>query len=539
MKKVIIFCLFFSLLMTIPLHTQAREVDLSAGEEFDDSTQNIYTDDIRQGAIDLYNFGKELSDFKGSTPTPRSPTGNPQDQTSPLINSYYSSVGTLGTSTDGFPIEVYEFGNGPDVVKIVFIGGMHGGYEWNTILLAYKAIDYITQNPSIIPYGLKIQIIPSANPDGQMRSIGKVGRFDPPWQSTTNESSQIEKFKSGRFNGNESSPKPVGVTFDGVDLNRNWSCRHQSKAFWGSTPVNAGTGAFSEKETQVLKNFLQKEKPNAVVFWHSRWSAVFAAGCDKPYEESISLQKAYAQASGYTNKEWVKDNNITGDVTDWLADIGIPAITAELKSHTEIDWNENLAGIQATIKHVSHKLPQQSLNNLTMYRQTDYTQNLPGGCTIAYAGCGPVAAANIITYFTGQQINPVDVARKYTGANLANCEGSSPNGSANVLASYGFRTKLLFASQHLTINEAAKKLLPYIKQGNVIHAGGQFYYHDKDGVYRTSGHFFVILDIKKLDNGDYDFIGLDSAYGNRNVIPVSYRKLGQLLYVRHAVSVSR
>ena len=177
--------------------------------------------------------------------------------------------------------------------------------------------------------------------------------------------------------------------------------------------------------------------------------------------------------------------------------------------------------------------------NLTMYRQTDYTQNLPGGCTIAYAGCGPVAAANIITYFTGQQINPVDVASKYTGVNLANCDGSSPNGSANVLASYGFRTKLLFAAQHLTINEAAEKLLPYIKQGNVIHAGGQFYYLDKDGIYQTSGHFFVILDIKKLDNGDYDFIGLDSAYGNRNVIPVSYRKLGQLLYVKHAVSVSR
>ena len=182
--------------------------------------------------------------------------------------------------------------------------------------------------------------------------------------------------------------------------------------------------------------------------------------------------------------------------------------------------------------------------NLTMYRQTDYTQNLPGGCTIAYAGCGPVSAANIITYFKGTKVNPVDVANKYIAGHkdyYADCRGSTPYGAAYVLKlpEYGFRTEVIFTGKQLTINEAAERLLVFIKNGSVIHAGGQFYYYDKNGDYQTNGHFFVILDIKKLETGDYDFIGLETSYGDRNTIPVNYRKLGRLLYVKHAVAVSK
>lgn len=87
MKKVIIYGLFFSLLLTIPLPIQARDIDFSAGEKYDDSTQNVYINELKQGAADLYNFGKELSDFNGTRPSPQ-PTDQETTQDSNIPENY-------------------------------------------------------------------------------------------------------------------------------------------------------------------------------------------------------------------------------------------------------------------------------------------------------------------------------------------------------------------------------------------------------------------------------------------------------------------
>ena len=84
---------------------------------------------------------------------------------------------TIGLSTEGYPIEVYRYGSGP--IPVLFIGGIHGGYEWNTILLAYEFIDYFEANSSTLDPQLSVYIIPSANPDGQVRVIGHEGCFLP------------------------------------------------------------------------------------------------------------------------------------------------------------------------------------------------------------------------------------------------------------------------------------------------------------------------------------------------------------------------
>ena len=47
----------------------------------------------------------------------------------------------IGKSVVGRNIEAYTFGNGQN--QLVFVGGIHGGYEWNSVLLAYKFIDYL------------------------------------------------------------------------------------------------------------------------------------------------------------------------------------------------------------------------------------------------------------------------------------------------------------------------------------------------------------------------------------------------------------
>src|SRR5680860_689450 len=47
----------------------------------------------------------------------------------------------LGTSVEGRPLEAYTYGTGK--IHLAFVGGIHGGYEWNSVLLAYQFMDYL------------------------------------------------------------------------------------------------------------------------------------------------------------------------------------------------------------------------------------------------------------------------------------------------------------------------------------------------------------------------------------------------------------
>lgn len=254
----------------------------------------------------------------------------PSPSTTPTSTLVPGTPSLLGYSTNNYPIEVYKFGNGP--IKLVLIGGIHGGYEWNTILLAYKVIDYFTANPEKIPEKIRIYIIPSVNPDGQMKVVGHTGRF------TKQEVG--ENTKIGRFNGAN------------VDLNRNWDCNWSPTAIWQEEEILAGTEPFSEVEVQLLKNFLVNDvSADLVIFWHSAAFAVYGAGCGKLYQPSADLAQAYANASGYTYYDTFTDYAVTGDATDWLSLVEIPAITVELSNHTDLDLERNLDAILEIMEH--------------------------------------------------------------------------------------------------------------------------------------------------------------------------------------------
>ena len=70
----------------------------------------------------------------------------------------------IGTSIEGRAIESYTFGHGS--TTLLFVGGIHGGYEWNSVLLAYAMIDDLVAKNITIPDGLSVVIIPSLNPYG-------------------------------------------------------------------------------------------------------------------------------------------------------------------------------------------------------------------------------------------------------------------------------------------------------------------------------------------------------------------------------------
>jgi predicted deacylase len=241
----------------------------------------------------------------------------------------------IGTSVKGRAIDAYTYGSGP--TQLLFVGGIHGGYEWNSVLLAYTFMEYLDTNPTVLPPDLTVTVIPSANPDGVFAVVGKEGRFTSADVST---STLVQE--SGRFNAH------------GVDLNRNFDCKWKPKSTWRSKEVSAGTKAFSEPETQALRNVIASTTPRAVIFWHSQSNAVYASQCEKGIlPETLALMNTYALAAGYPAVKSFDAYVTTGAADDWLASQNIPAITVELKTHETIEWDKNLAGIKALFKRFS------------------------------------------------------------------------------------------------------------------------------------------------------------------------------------------
>lgn len=236
---------------------------------------------------------------------------------------------SIGKSVNGLEIKAYQYGSGKK--HLLLVGGIHGGYEWNSVLLAYELIDYINHTSDFIPNNLIVTIIPSLNPDGLYKATSKIGRFEVE-DITTDEDLVI----SGRFNAND------------VDLNRNFDCKWEQTGIWRGKEVSAGKSPFSEPEAKALRDFVLQNNPTAVVFWHSQSNAVYASECENGIlPETIKIMNLYSEKSGYPKIESFDSYVVTGDAEGWLASIEIPAITVELKTHESIEWEKNLEGIKA------------------------------------------------------------------------------------------------------------------------------------------------------------------------------------------------
>lgn len=240
----------------------------------------------------------------------------------------------VGTSVEKRDITAYHYGEGDK--EILFVGGIHGGYSWNTALVAYELMDYLAANPSFIPSNVKVTVIPVLNPDGLNKVTGTgATRF-----LATDVSTSKDTQRAGRFNAN------------GVDLNRNFDCDWQAKGVWQNTPVSGGTKAFSEQESQALKTYVETHKPAAAVIWYSAVGGVFVSNCHNGVlSETRALTNAYAKASGYKAYESFDFYEITGDAANWIAKKNIPAISVLLTTHQDTEWTKNRAGIEALLKH--------------------------------------------------------------------------------------------------------------------------------------------------------------------------------------------
>ncbi len=249
----------------------------------------------------------------------------------------YVASSTIGQSVEGREITAYTFGNGS--THLLFVGGIHGGYEWNSVVLAYNLIDYLRSNPSALSKNLKVSVIPNANPDAVFDVAGKTGRI-----TTADVPAGAEYGGPERFNAN------------GVDLNRNFDCNWQPTSQWRGQEVDAGTSAFSEPEARAVRDFVQANELSAGVFFHSAAGAVYGATCGESVgPKTMNLLNTYADAAGYRAVKKFDAYPVTGDVESWMTKLGIPAVSVELTNHQDVEWQKNLAGIKAVLRYYANQ----------------------------------------------------------------------------------------------------------------------------------------------------------------------------------------
>ncbi len=293
------------------------------------------------GAVVLFMRGNgeiETTEVPSTTetPIPVEPDGGIGDGAEPLDEMMEEERGAesvIGNSADGSDIMAYHYGEGE--TELLFVGGIHGGYSWNTSLVAFEMIDYLDENPEVVPENISVTIIPVLNPDGLNTTVGSIARFEASDALTASEADRV----AGRFNAND------------VDLNRNFDCKWAPESIWRDQEVSGGATAFSEPEAVAIKEYVEKYDPAAAVVWFSSEGKVYPSACaGSPGEKSVELAATYATAAGYGSDVEFDAYAITGDMVNWMAGEGIPAISILLTDHKGVEWNKNKAGIEAVLK---------------------------------------------------------------------------------------------------------------------------------------------------------------------------------------------
>lgn len=253
-----------------------------------------------------------------ATPT-ISPTAAPQPTVTPQPFSEGPFV--YGTSFGGRPLLAYRLGTGPSVRAI--IGGIHGGYEWNTVVLVSETLKHLQENPALVPDEVTLYVIPCANPDGYAAGTDR---------------------EHGRVNGN------------GVDLNRNWAYQWQPTATHGTRPVDAGDSPFSEPETAALRDLVLGWNVEAAVFYHSALAKIFY-GAETGKSATYELALVVSEATGYPIAAGIPGQITTGDAVDWMSAQGLAGIEVELTNHEDIEWERNLQGLMAFLDWTPPPVP--------------------------------------------------------------------------------------------------------------------------------------------------------------------------------------
>lgn len=225
----------------------------------------------------------------------------------------------IGYSGEGRPIFARRFGSGDRIILLV--GGIHGGWEANTVELIAGLMDYFAANPADIDPAVSLIFIPALNPDGL------------PYGRTA----------AGRFNMN------------GADLNRNWGCDWSEEAYWREQRVNPGASPFSEPETQAAARYIEQLQPVVALFYHSAANGVYAGDCAQGFADSDTMAEIYGEAAGYRTGAPFTAYPVNGAASNWVDGLGIASADVELQSWNNPEVERNLRGIMAVMAWVTDR----------------------------------------------------------------------------------------------------------------------------------------------------------------------------------------
>jgi murein peptide amidase A len=165
----------------------------------------------------------------------------------------------LGRSDGGRPIVLVRAGD-PSATRVLVVGCIHGN-EGAGIAVA-RALEQVRA-------GADLWIVPNLNPDGVARGTRQNGR--------------------------------------GVDLNRNWPAQWHG----GGKPWDvfyAGSRPFSERETRIARNLIERIRPRVTIWFHQHMDLVWAWG------PSTEEGRIYARAVGmrFYHHRW-----LAGTSSNW------------------------------------------------------------------------------------------------------------------------------------------------------------------------------------------------------------------------------
>lgn len=229
-----------------------------------------------------------------------------------------SEVLTIGRSVQDRPLEIHRYGDGSS--RRMIVAGIHGGYEWNTIDLAQRLIEYLDRNPTAIPEEVTLYVLPALNPDGRALSGGYEGRANA----------------------------------NGVDLNRNfphnWQAEWDPAGCWNYLPISGGSHPLSEPETRALARFVLAEHIELLISYHSAALGIFAGG--RPERPgSTRLAEEISQVTDYPYPPLDTGCDYTGQLTDWAAANGVSAVDIELSTHSSLDYETNLRVLSTFLRY--------------------------------------------------------------------------------------------------------------------------------------------------------------------------------------------
>lgn len=216
----------------------------------------------------------------------------------------------FGYSVQGRELTARRFGTGTALVMLV--GGIHGGWESNTVDLMNQLIAHYERTPSDVLDGITLVIVPALNPDGV--ALGRT----------------VE----GRFNANR------------VDLNRNWGCGWESVAYFRSEQVSAGDAPFSEAESSALAALILEIRPATVLFYHSAANGIYEGDCGGDFG-GAQMARVLGEATGYSYGADFSAYPVTGTAPSWVNAQGIPSADVELATWETTEFERNLRGVTA------------------------------------------------------------------------------------------------------------------------------------------------------------------------------------------------